>query len=103
MCIAQVGIGTTNPQKELHIAGASSTIRIENLNTTNSAAFNDGVKISPVFVDGNGDLTLNSGYGSAGVEPLNFLLDIPDFIPDGAFGTGTVVNNPIGASTSEGK
>jgi len=107
--IAQVGIGTTNPQKELHIAGTTSTIRIEKLNSVNSAAFNDGVKISPVFVDGNGDLTLDSGFGAAGVEPLNFLLDIPDFIPDDPYnplgfnGSGTVVNNPIGSSTAEGQ
>ncbi len=105
----QVGIGTTNPQKELHIAGATSTIRIEKLNTVNSPTFNDGVKIAPVFVDGNGDLTLDSGFGSGGVEPLNFLLDIPDFIPDDPYnplgfpGSGTVINNPVGTSTAEGQ
>lgn len=105
----QVGIGTTTPQQELHVAGTNSTVRIEKLNSVNSATFNDGVKIAPVFVDGNGDLTLDSGFGSAGVEPLNFLLDIPDFIPDDPYnplgfpGSGTVVNNPIGASTSEGQ
>lgn len=50
---AQVGINTSNPQQELHIAGATGTLRIESLNATNNS-FNGG------DVDGNGDLTDNT-------------------------------------------
>jgi len=94
----QVGIGTIDPQQELHISGNNSTIRIESLNATNSPDLNDGVKLSPAFVDGNGNISLY-GNGNSGLDPLNFILDIPNFIPDDPFGygspyeTGTVINN----------
>lgn len=95
---AQVGIGTTNPQQELHIQGTSSTIRIESLNAINSSDLNDGVKLAPAFVDGNGNISLY-GSGNSGLNPLNFILDIPNFITDDPYGygfpyeTGTVINN----------
>ena len=94
----QVGIGTENPQQELHIAGPTSTIRIESLNSINEPVLNDGLKLAPVYVTGDGDLTLNpSGWttgGGAGTnEPLNFLISIPNFVPNGPYGDGTVVAN----------
>jgi len=96
---SQVGIGITEPQQELHVSGTNSTIRIESLNSSNST-LNDGIKLAPAFVDGVGNLTL-SGSGNSGINPLNFILEIPNFImPDDPYGygtpyeTGTVVNNP---------
>ena len=94
----QVGIGTENPQQELHIAGPTSTIRIESLNSINEPVLNDGLKLAPVYVTGDGDLTLNpSGWttgGGAGTnEPLNFLISIPNFVPNGPYGDGSVVAN----------
>ena len=53
----RVGINTNNPQEELHIAGAGSTVRIEGLNSTNNA-FNNGTDNSVVLVDANGNLVL---------------------------------------------
>lgn len=105
---AQLGIGTTNPQAELHLSGASSTIRIESLNSVNNPVLNDGSKIVPAFVDGNGDLSLGVGHGSSSAEPLNFLIDVPNFIPDDpysiGFDTGTVVNsNDTGETSVEGE
>lgn len=96
--IAQVGIGTDNPQQELHVAGSQSTIRIESLNSLNEPVLNDGVKLAPVYVTGNGDLTLNpsgwtTGGGPGTNEPLNFLISIPNFVPNGPYGDGTVVAN----------
>jgi hypothetical protein len=84
----QVGIGTTTPLESLHIAGDNSTIRIESLNSTNNLK-NNGVELAPVYVDKDGELTLTppvfTGAGSAG-SPLNFIIDIPNFVPDNLSG-----------------
>jgi hypothetical protein len=106
VCGAQVGIGTTSPQKELHVAGTNSTIRIEKLDAVNSSTYNDGLKPAPAFVDGYGDLTLGNNPGSSLTLPINFLLIIDNFLEDNPYGynetdeennTGLVINNPIGA------
>ena len=55
---AQVGIGTTNPQQELHIAGTNSTIRVEGLNATNNPNNTGGTDTFPVHVDANGDFVI---------------------------------------------
>jgi len=95
----QVGIGTTDPQQELHIAGSNSTIRIESIDAVNSPVMNNGVKLAPAFVDGDGNISI-FGSGGSGIEPLNFLLQIPNFIDDNPYGhqppyaeTGTVINS----------
>lgn len=102
---SQVGIGTSNPQKDLHVAGSTSTIRIESLNSTNQPVLNDGSKLAPVYVKPNGDLTLfppgyTVGEAAGTNEPLNFLISIPNFIPNGPFGDGTVVENPVGVTNA---
>lgn len=95
--LAQVGIGTTDPQQDLHVAGATSTIRIESLNTTNEPVLNTGVRLAPTYVTADGDITLTpSGFNTNGAgnsEPLNFLINIPNFVPNGPYGDGTVVAN----------
>ncbi|MCG2610287.1 hypothetical protein LZZ90_02055 [Flavobacterium sp. SM15] len=106
--IAQVGIGTANPQKDLHVAGSTSTIRIEKLNSVNGAPLNDGVKLAPVYVDKDGELTLYppnyaSGGGVPGtVAPLNFLINVGNFIPDGTapYYNGIVLNNDTTTTTA---
>ena len=95
---SQVGIGTTTPQQDLHIAGTTSTIRIQSLNATNKPLLNVPPRLAPVYVKANGDLTLdppNYTVGeSVGVnEPLNFLISVPNFVPNGPYGDGTVVAN----------
>jgi len=104
IAFAQVGIGTTDPQATLHVSGETSTIRIESLDAINNPVLNDGTKIVPLFVNGNGDISLTgNAYGISETEPLNFLIDIPNFIPDDpynlGFGSGTVVNNNSSGET----
>lgn len=100
---AQVGIGTISPQEDLHIAGTTSSIRIESLNSTNNPTYNNGVDPAPVFIDGNGDIVLGNGSGPPGNEPFNFLIDVPNFITDDPFGlgvnTGSVVNSDAAGQT----
>lgn len=109
----QVGIGTTNPQEDLHIAGNTSTIRIEALNSVNNP-LNDGVKNARVYVDSNGNLTLTppnfvAGGSGNGNLPLNFLIDVPNFIPDNVDGLpapydslGRIVNSDLTQESVEG-
>lgn len=52
----KVGIGTTTPQETLHVAGDTSTIRIDGLNSINNDG-NDGT-VTNVSVDTNGTLIL---------------------------------------------
>ena len=108
IAFAQVGIGTLNPQVELHISGSKSTIRIESLNSENNPIINDGSKIIPLSVDGKGNVCFDKGFGASEKEPLNFLIDVPNFIADDpyelGFGSGVVVNNNnSGETTAEGE
>lgn len=104
---SQVGIGTNEPQKDLHISGQNYTIRIEKLNSVNSPQFNDGIKLSPAFVDGEGNISIYGASGS-GIQPINFLIDVPNFLQDNPYGytppydhTGIAVNNGYGVSSVE--
>ncbi len=54
---AQVGIGTTDPLQQLHIAGSNSTIRVEGLDSINNLN-NNGVDDVSVLVNSNGDFVL---------------------------------------------
>jgi len=94
---AQVGIGTVDPQQDLHVAGTTSTIRIESQNSINEPLLNDGAELAPIFVTPDGDLTVYpQGYNGGNLgdsEPLNFLISFENFIPNGPYGDGTVVEN----------
>lgn len=105
MGYAQVGIGTANPQSDLHIAGNVSTIRIEKYSAVNSPTLNDGLKPALAYVNANGDITLSpsgaNGTGPGGlVPPINFLIDVPDFVPAGPLGFGTIINSPTAEMSS---
>lgn len=102
---SQVGINTTNPQEELHIAGSTSTIRVEGLNSPNDAN-NLGVgSTTPVYVNTNGDLVL--GTLTDNVEILfdseDYLMNVQDptnLVNQTGGGAGfTQAGIPIGGTT----
>lgn len=112
LSFAQVGIGTVTPQKELHLAGTNSTLRIEKLDAINGALYNDGVKPAPAFVDGNGDIIIGTSSGAPYDEPINFLIIVDNFVEDNPYNynvpgqvneTGIVLNNGVGESSVVGQ
>lgn len=77
---AQVGINTTNPQEELHIAGATANVRVDGLNSSNNSENLGAGSSTRVFVDADGDLVL--GDAPSNIEILvdtdNYLDDVED-------------------------
>lgn len=69
-CFAQVGIGTTSPESALHVAGATSTIRIDGLNSVNHPKNLGGTTNSKVVVNADGDLSLGTPSGEILSEPI---------------------------------
>lgn len=56
-----VGIGTTNPQQAFHLGSPTGTIRVEGLNNPNNQYNGGGLNNTyPLFVDNNGDFTLQN-------------------------------------------
>lgn len=66
---SQVGIGTTDPQEALHIAGSNSTIRVEGLNSANNNKNLGGASMYNVMVDSEGELTLGNLSGEISSAP----------------------------------
>jgi hypothetical protein len=68
-----VGINETTPQQVLHLGSSSGTIRVDGLNDVNST-FNGGGSVTyPLYVDGDGNLTLEFKplYNSNGSDALD--------------------------------
>jgi hypothetical protein len=53
-----LGVNTVEPMQKLHLSGANATILVESLNATNNSS-NDGLKPAPLYVDSQGNLTLD--------------------------------------------
>lgn len=66
---AQVGIGTSDPKEALHVAGSTSTIRIEGLSNENNSHNSGDGKMYNVFVDSDGDLALGAQSGQIASGP----------------------------------
>lgn len=77
---AQVGVNTTSPQEELHVAGNNSTIRIEGLNSPNNTLNLGANGNSRVFANANGDLVLGTATETIAVlfNPNDYLLSAED-------------------------
>lgn len=85
----RVGIAQNNPQATLHIGGATSTVRIDALNSINNAN-NKGTVSTPVFVDSNGQLSIEgSNVITQLVEDNTSFLSTP-VIVDNSTGTRTL-------------
>lgn len=100
LAIAQVGVNTTNPQEELHIAGANSTIRVEGLNATNNPLNLGEAENTRVYVNSSGDLVLNTIPTNIEVlfNPANYLADPLD---TGGADTNQVNQTGVGSGYSE--
>jgi len=97
---AQVGVNTTNPQEEVHVTGATSTIRVEGLNAVNNSS-NLGVNENTrVFANANGDLVLSTIPTRIEVlfNPANYLADPLD---TGGSDTNQVNQTGVGSGYSE--
>lgn len=73
----QVGINTSTPQEELHIAGNTSTIRIEGLNYPNNINNLGTGSSSKVYANANGDLVLG-----AAIENVAIMFDSENYLED---------------------
>lgn len=75
-----VGINTTNPQEELHVAGNSSTIRVDGLNEINNNNNLGQQSTSKVFVNEFGDLVLGEMTDNVQLifDSENYLQDVTD-------------------------
>lgn len=89
---AQVGVNTTSPQEELHVAGSNSTIRIEGLNSPNNSLNLGGNGSSRVFVNGNGDLVLG-----ASTENISVLFNPDDYLLSAEDVNSTIVQTGAGS------
>ena len=77
IAFGQVGINTTNPVEELHIANATSSVRVDGLNFPNNANNLGNGNTSRVFVDAEGDLVLGAATNNIEIvfNPFNYLDD----------------------------
>ncbi|WP_299678045.1 hypothetical protein [uncultured Dokdonia sp.] len=91
----QVGIGTTTPQNDLHIAGATSGIRVEGFSSANNIN-NTGSRNVAVYANANGDLIIPNT--PAGAE---IVVDEADIISSIPVDTGILgqANNTVLATT----
>ncbi len=75
--LAQVGVNNTNPQEEVHVSGATSTIRVEGLNAINNPLNLGPNENTRVYANANGDLVLSPVPANIEVlfNPANYLAD----------------------------
>ena len=100
LTLAQVGVNTTNPQEEVHVSGANSTIRVEGLNAVNNP-LNLGVNENTrVYANSNGDLVLSPAPTNIEVlfSPANYLSDPLD---TGGVDSNIVNQTGVGSGYSE--
>ncbi|WP_055413364.1 hypothetical protein [Nonlabens sp. YIK11] len=90
-----VGIKNNAPQREIHIAGANSTMRIDGLSTANNAN-NIAADPVPVYVNNDGDLVTQPSLVQS-FMPLNLRNPIPETSVSSS--TGATVDTNLNTST----
>lgn len=95
--LSQVGINTTTPQEELHVAGANSTIRVEGLNSPNNINNLGAGSSTPVYVDTDGDLVLGTL-----TDNVEILFDSEDYLMNVQNPTNLINQTGGGAGFSQG-
>ena len=83
---AQVGINTTNPQQEVHLAGPTRNVRIEGLDSINNVNNFGADQTTRVFANADGDLIL----GSMG-DDFEILVDTHNYLEDGEGASDKVI------------
>ena len=96
IAFSQVGINTTTPLEELHIANPTSTVRVEGLNFPNNVNNLGNGNTSRVFVNTDGDLVLGAATNNIEIvfSPINYLED-----PQTSGGTNANVINQTGTGS----
>jgi len=95
---SQVGVNTTNPQAELHVAGgANSKIRVDGLNTPNNNSNLGVASTTPVYVDADGDLVLGTL-----TDNVEILFDSENYLEDVQDPTSLINQTGGGAGFSQG-
>lgn len=93
---AQVGVGTNNPQEELHVAGATSTIRVDGLSEANNPNNLGQSSTSKVFVNEFGDLVLGRLE-----DNINLIFDSENYLRDVQNPTSLVLQTGEGDGFSQ--
>lgn len=78
---------TDSPLNDVHISGNGTGIRVDALNSTNDLN-NNGVDVTPIYVDSNGDLTLEGPLILNNMPEDNF----STFVPVSVF-----IGSPLGS------
>lgn len=91
-----VGINTTTPQEELHVAGNTSTIRVEGLNDPNDVNNLGPTSTSKVYVNEFGDLVLGEM-----TDNVQLIFDSENYLRDVANPTSLILQTGEGDGFSQ--
>lgn len=91
-----VGINTTSPEEELHVAGETSTIRVEGLDEINNVNNLGQQSTSKVFVNEFGDLVLGEM-----TDNVQLIFDSENYLRDVANPTSIVLQTGEGDGFSQ--